>query len=255
MKVIMIRKKAIFGFITLISFLLLITGCATKRDVMRIDDKVTKIYTDQQQMQMKIERLDSLLYSEGEESIKLRAEIRSSISDLLDEFRIMQSNLSDLQAKVAVIAESGSGSSLAPVTFADTTGDSAATQIPGIDCQKLYDESFINVRRGEYEEAVQGFTDYLTYCSSRDLADNSRFWIGESYYSMERYPLAIEEFQKLLDDYPESEKRAGALYKMGRSYEELGRKGDARATFQKLADDFPGTLEAEQAKEKLRELE
>jgi len=58
----------------------------------------------------------------------------------------------------------------------------------------------------------------------------------------------------MLSEYPDSEKRATALYKMARSHEELGQKQDAKATFELLVNDFPNTLEAEQAKEKLKEL-
>jgi tol-pal system protein YbgF len=138
----------------------------------------------------------------------------------------------------------------------DTTDTSATASpiIPGIDCQELYDESFINIRRGQYEEAITGFKDYLKYCGNKESADNARFWIGEAYYSMEKYREAIDEFEILLKDFPASEKQPGAYYKMARSYEELGQKNDARETFQKLVDEFPGTLEAEQAKEKLKEL-
>jgi tol-pal system protein YbgF len=171
----------------------------------------------------------------------------------------MQVNINDLQVVVSRL--SGREGSAFPVISAVTGADSgrdtssAGAVIPGIDCQGLYDESFINLRRGQYEEAIQGFADYLRYCGEQDLADNARFWIGESYYSTDMYKEAITEFDLLLKNYPQSEKRPGALYKKARSLEELGQKQDAKKTFQKLVDEFPGTLEAEQAKEKLKELD
>jgi len=234
----------------------IVSGCCMKRDIDAVDAKINRIRADQQQMKDSLERLDSLFYANGEESVKLRAEIRSSLSDILEQFQMLQANMNDLQGKVTYMAERSTGGvAIKPQVIPTDTADTTTAQvIPGINCQELYDESFINIRRGQYEEAIQGFTDYLKYCGQQDMADNARFWVGESYYSMDNFKAAINEFQTLLNDYPNSEKRAGSYYKMARSYEELGRKKDARATFQKLIDEFPGTLEAEQAKEKLREL-
>ncbi|PKK84689.1 MAG: tol-pal system protein YbgF [candidate division Zixibacteria bacterium HGW-Zixibacteria-1] len=234
------------------------SGCCMKRDIQVVDAKINNMRADQQQMKESLNRLDSLFYSDAEESVKLRAEIRSSLGDIRDQFQMMQANMNDLQDKVNYMTERSSGGvpirtqPVAPVKAGDTTA--AAQTAPGINCQELYDESFINIRRGQYEGAIQGFTEYLKYCGTQDMADNARFWIGEAYYSMENYQAAIGEFRKLLKDYPNSEKQASAYYKMARSYEELGQKSDARATFQKLVDNFSGTLEAEQAKEKLKEL-
>jgi tol-pal system protein YbgF len=228
-----------------------------KRDVIRVEEKVIQLRAENRETRKIVARLDSLLSSEAEESVRLRAEIRSSISDLLEQFRMMQANLNDLQDKVNYMSQSGTGQ-MVVIQPGDTSAASDTTGgeqiMPGINCQELYDESFINIRRGQYEEAIKGFTDYLQYCGTQELADNARFWIGESYYSMEKYKEAIREFDELNKSFSSSEKRPGALYKMARSYEELGQKNEAITTFQKLVDEYPGTLEAEQAKEKLNEL-
>nr|MBN2277167.1 tol-pal system protein YbgF [candidate division Zixibacteria bacterium] len=234
-------------------------GCAMKRDVAIVDEKVNRMWTEQRETARKINHLDSLLSADTDESVLLRAEIRTSLSELMEQFRIMQANMTDLQQKLNYMAERGTSPGvIIPPTSTGPAGvsDSAAAQAvtPGINCQELYDESFINIRRGQYDEAIGGFNDYLKYCSTQELADNARFWIAESYYSTERFKEAISEFDLLLKDYPNSEKKPATLYKMARSYEELGQKTEARKTFQKLVDEYAGTLEAEQAKEKLKEL-
>jgi len=236
----------------------IVSGCCMKRDIVNLDAKINQVRADQQELKESIMRLDSLLYADADESVKLRAEIRSSLGDMMEQFRMLQANVNDMQTKVdAIYTRPGDGGRPiigTPVTPADSTDTTATPIMPSINCQELYDESFINIRRGQYEESIQGFTDYLKHCGTQDMADNARFWIGESYYSMDNFRAAIDEFELLLKDYPNSEKRPGAYYKMARSYEELGRKNDARTAFQKLVDEFPGTLEAEQAKEKLKEL-
>jgi len=250
-------SKNITAAVLLTAAVTVFSGCAMKRDVIRVEEKVIQLRSENRDTRRIVTRLDSLLSAETEESVRLRAEIRSSIGDLLEQFRMMQANLNDLQDKVNYMSQSGTGRmiALAPTDTSAAADTTAAEQImPGINCQELYDESFINIRRGQYEEAIKGFTDYLEYCGTQELADNARFWIGEAYYSMEKYKEAIREFEQLNTDFSASEKRPGALYKMARSYEELGQKNDAITTFQKLVDEYPGTLEAEQAKEKLNEL-
>ncbi|MEW5925804.1 MAG: tol-pal system protein YbgF [Candidatus Zixiibacteriota bacterium] len=252
----LIRNKIAIVLLTVV-VAVIFSGCCMKRDIQVVDAKINSMRADQQKMKDALDRLDSLFYSESEESVKLRAEIRSSLGDIRDQFQMMQANINDLQDKVNYMAERSPGGApirTQPITPAAGDTTAAQQQAPSINCQELYDESFINIRRGQYEGAIQGFNEYLKYCGTQDMADNARFWIGEAYYSMENYRSAIDEFQKLLKDYPNSEKQAGAYYKIARSYEELGQKNDARATFQKLVDSFPGTLEAEQAKEKLKEL-
>ena len=246
-------KNKTAAFILMAAVLMFI-GCAMKRDVMRVEERVMEIRSEQRDTQRQIDRLDSLMTSSSDESVKLRAELRSTISSLLEELQRVQAAVNDLQDKVGYMATTDQKQLIVmpPATKTDSTKTEPAP--PGVDCQELYDESFIEIRRGQYEDAIKGFTDYMQYCGTKDLADNARFWIGEAYYSMEKYPEAIREFRQLEIDFSTSEKRPGALYKMARSYEELKELKDAKATFQKLVNNYPGTLESEQAKEKLKEL-
>ncbi len=252
-------KKVCSVFSVLALAGLIMIGCATSRQVRDLDDNVNKVRLEQKDMKKAITRIDSLLSNESDASVSLRAEIRSSVNDLLQEFETMRANLNDLQALVSMTNQRPQQGNLIitpPIHTTDSAGDTtrANAVIPGVDCQELYDESFINVYGGKYEEAIQGFADYLNYCNSQDLADDARFWTGECYYFMKKYNEAISEFDLLLKDYPNAEKRPSALYKTARSYEELGRKNEAKRTFQTLIKEFPESLEAEQAKDKLKEL-
>ena len=71
---------------------------------------------------------------------------------------------------------------------------------------------------------------------------------------MDKYHEAISQFDLLLKEFKSSPNIGRALYKLGRSYQELGRKAEAKQTYQRVIDEFAGTLEAEQAKERLKEL-
>lgn len=240
----------------LMAVLSMVSGCCMKRDIVVIDDKINNIRATQRANTDAINRLDSLLSVEGEESTKLRAEIRSTISEMLEQFRMLQANMSDLNAKVDAVAGSTSPPYIQPpILTTDSIVDTTATSaLPGIDCQNLYDDSFTFVVQGKYDEAIAGFSDFLKYCGSHSIADDARYWIAESYYSMDNFKNAISEFDMLISEHPQSEKLPMAFYKMARSHEELGQKQDAIKFYQKIVDDFPNTFEAEQAKDKLEEL-
>ena len=229
-----------------------------RRDVIRVEEKTDAIMSDQSAMKKSIAHLDSLLNSESEASIELRAEIRSTIGDLTDQLREMQSSMNDMQDRIAQMSQGQSGrmTVVVPPHPADTSkkDTSVATLPPGLDCQTLYDDSFVNIRRGQYDAAIKGFNDYLKYCGNQDLAADAHYWLGESNYSLEKYKDAIAEFDTVVKNYPTSKKQSSAMYKTARCYEELGQKKDAKATYNKIVNEFPNTLEASQAKEKLKEL-
>ncbi len=233
-------------------------GCAMKRDVMRVEEQVVVVKHNQAEMQKTVNHLDSLLSAETSESARLRAELRSSIGDLLEQFRIVQANMNDLMDRVNRM-QGGSSRPTVPITpvqGGDSTAPARDSTLPppNIDCQALYDDSFINMRGGKYEEAIKGFGDYLKYCGKEPSADDALFWIGEGYYSMGKYNEAIAEFTRLEKEFPTSEKRPGARYKIARSLEELGQKKEAKTFFQRVVKEFPGSMEAGQASSKLEEL-
>jgi TolA-binding protein len=64
----------------------------------------------------------------------------------------------------------------------------------------------------------------------------------------------VTSFQLLVDQYKSSPNLDRALYKLARSHEELGQKDKAKAVYQQLVADFPGTLSAEQAADRLKDL-
>lgn len=236
-----------------------LSGCAMKRDIVVVEEKVNTVQADQKKIKASVDRLDSLLTAESDASLKLRAEVRSAVNDLINYFQMMQANMSDLQEKVDYLAQQGSsaqGNMMQPIIKpVDTSGSAAAPVMnPGINCQELYDESFIIMRRGDYESAIASFNDYLKYCSSHENADNARFWIGDAFYTLDRFQEAISEFDLLMRNHPDSEKRPSAMWKMARSYEKMNQIANARDIFQQLVDDFPNSLHADEAKEKLRVL-
>jgi len=243
-------------------------GCATKRDVMRVEEQVVAVKHEQRELQQKVDKVDSLLSAETAENARLRAEFRTTLNDMVQQFQIIQANMNDLLDRMNTLTPKGPqiivqqakpDTSLQQRSATDTaqiaeTVEPPPATTPGVDCQQLYDDAFVNIVRGQYEEDIAGFDTFLESCGQTALADDARYWKGEGYYSMGKYREAIAEFEILNKDFSGSEKRPGALYKMARSREELNQPDQARQLFQQLVDEYPGTLEGEQARNKLKEL-
>jgi tol-pal system protein YbgF len=124
-----------------------------------------------------------------------------------------------------------------------------------IDPSQLYENAFLDVRKGNYELAIAQFRDVLEYFGQTDYAPNARYWIGECWYSLEQYDSALVEFDILVVNYPNSDRLPTALYKMGRCYEEKGLPRRARGYYERVIDEFASSLEAKPAQSRLSQLQ
>lgn len=80
------------------------------------------------------------------------------------------------------------------------------------------------------------------------LQPNFQYWIGETYYSQERYAQAILSFKQVVQNYPQSEKAPDALLKIAYSYSKLGDKQNAAFYKRVLAEDYPDSEAAAKLK-------
>lgn len=237
-----------------------LSGCATSRQIDELKAQIRNVESQNRQTQQMVAQIDTLIAEDTEANKRLRNEISVTIDELQRQIETLLENYNDLMQRIEELrlGESVVGtlkSSQGAQAYQPVLPDSTqVTEPPAIDCGSTYDESFILVRRGEYEKAIEGFREFLKYCEKHELVENAYYWIGECYYSLEKYDQAIAEFEYLIDNYRSSVNVSRALYKLGRSKQELGKKDEAKKIFRQLIDDHPGTLEAEQAKERLKDL-
>ena len=148
----------------------------------------------------------------------------------------------------------------APTAVAPVTGQQAApanSPAPAANAteQAAYDAAFKSLRAGDYVTASRGFRDFLTKYPDSALAPNAYYWLGESYYVTMNYPVAIEAFQRLVKQYPQSDKVSDGLLKVGYCQIELKQQDAAIATLKQVSAKYPGTKAAGLAQERLRRLQ
>ena len=71
---------------------------------------------------------------------------------------------------------------------------------------------------------------------------------------MQNYEIAINEYQALLNTYPNSQKISHALLKIGYSYAELGNTGEAEKILKNVIRQYPDTTTSKLANERLRQI-
>jgi tol-pal system protein YbgF len=144
---------------------------------------------------------------------------------------------------------------VAPVAGQQAASATAPTAATTPTEQAAYDTAFKSLRAGDYVTASRGFRDFLTKYPDSPLAPNAYYWLGESYYVTMNYPVAIEAFQRLVKQYPQSDKVSDGLLKVGYCQIELKQQDAAIATLKQVSAKYPGTKAAGLAQERLRRLQ
>lgn len=237
-------------FLAGLSVAVVLTGCATKRDAEEIKKKLAEIEMKMGQSENLTSRLDSLMKSGSATDHQKLASIQSSTDELTRQLSSLLNNFNDLMQAVQDLKKS-------PNTVIKTTpkdSDAASGGANTAECDLAFEDAFVLLRKGEYNRSIDSFKVFLNNCPNHRYTENAHYWIGECYYSTEKYNEAITEFDYILTTWKSSANTARTLYKLARSKQELGKKDEAKTIYQRLVKEFAGTLESEQASARLKDL-
>jgi TolA-binding protein len=134
--------------------------------------------------------------------------------------------------------------------------------------QDLYQASYIDFSKGSYALAIDGFRDFLRRYPEHPQANSAQYWIGEGYTALaqqyanagqktratEALERAVQEFRKVVANYPRGDRTPTALYKEALTLMELKQPALAQARLQYLVDNFPQAEEIPLARERLAAL-
>ncbi|MCP4684901.1 MAG: tol-pal system protein YbgF [bacterium] len=251
-------------FAMAVIFIGLFSGCATKRDAEEIKAQIAELEAQNRQTTDLVARMDSLITAGAEANRKLTNDVRYSTDELTRQLGQLLENYNDLMTRIDQMAGQqvvrlAPTSSPGAQTDVSASGPTTTTPPPpaatsSTDCIDAYDNAFTLVRRGEYDPAIEGFRSYLADCEGDENVPSALYWVGESFFAQEKYTLAIAEYEKLMNGFPDSPNNGRALYKLARCKQELDKTDEAKRLYQQLIDDFPGTFEAEQAENLLKDL-
>jgi tol-pal system protein YbgF len=161
-------------------------------------------------------------------------------------------------AAVAPAPAAPAPSSSAPAAHAPaaapTGGAVAAAPKPAVSDKQAYQAAFDLLQARHYDEAGKAFTQFLSSYASSPLADNAQYWLAQTHFVQRQFNVALPEFQKLVEKYPQSQKLPDALLKVGYCQSELGHKDAARTALQQVMRQYPDTTAARLATQQLEKL-
>jgi tol-pal system protein YbgF len=193
-------------------------------------------------------------------------EIKSRMGKLNQQLVDLQSSVQSIDARLATggapqpgatpaaggAKPAGSGSSaVVPTGSAPASG---ATGGPAPSADTLYSNGLRDITSGKYDLANSEFQDYLKYYGDTDLASNAQFYLGEIAYAQRNFDQAVQEYDKVLNNYPKSFKLAPSMYKKGMALLELGQKNPGIKDLREVVKRYPGTEEERRARAKLKEM-
>ena len=129
------------------------------------------------------------------------------------------------------------------------------TAIDPVREQQDYQDAFNLLKGGRYHDAAKAFRAFLANYPGGEFVDNARYWLGETYYVNRQFEAALQEFQALIAQFPQSPKFTHAMLKVGYIHHELGRPEQARQALLELVERHPDSTAAGLARKRLKRLQ
>ena len=220
-------------------------GCGMKKEYIRVTDQLDSIEVREKKIDRRTVVMDSLIQVQMGMIYELRAELRSLSASAGEKWSIAEQQQEDNKYRPLPIGPSQPDpKGPAPEPKAEVPAETNP--------KKLYDASYLDITKGNYDLALAGFNEFIKRFPKHDLADNAQYWIGEGYYAQKKYEPALTEFEKVVGNYPGKDKEPAALYKIVLCQQEMGDKAKARQYWQLLVKKYPKSPEAALAKDKLK---
>ena len=231
-------------------------GCVSRAAMQRMQEQIDYLEASQRRIERDVIRVDSLTTESAAESRRTRAEVATSLEEFEGEARTMRESIDELRRTMErrppqIVYRSPAPADTVPGDVEGSGGD-VAEPPPDIDPSQLYENAFLDVRKGNYELAIDQFRDILTYFGDTEYAPNARYWIGECHYGLKDYERAILNFNEVIEKYPQSVKVPNAYLKLGLSFLEMGKKKEAKIALETLTAKFPKSEPTGIAREKLK---
>jgi tol-pal system protein YbgF len=261
------RKRLLL--VSILGLSLLGVGCATRQQYTNLESGIAELKEENDEIAREIDSLREMIRAEHDLIQSTKADILAEISGIREQLFLMENRLTEgggetfleftTPVEEGIRVEEGEITP-PPPTDAEAGkvgGDLSAGVREGQTSEEdrvTYDTAFLDMTRGKYELAIEGYRSFISGGSRSQLRDNAQYWIGECYYALGDLRRAIEEFQLVVDDYPRGNKIPSALFKIGKCYFELGDSDAARRYFRSVVDGYPRSEEANLAREYLTEL-
>ncbi|HMA61797.1 MAG TPA: tol-pal system protein YbgF [bacterium] len=119
-----------------------------------------------------------------------------------------------------------------------------------MDVEHCYKMALQLFRQEKYQKALPKFKKLMENFPDHELTGNFIYWLGESYFGMQKYQKALEYFDQV-ERYNDSPKKDDALLMAGRSLAKMGEIEQAKLKFNELIDIYPDSEYIKRARQYL----
>ena len=242
----MSRSRHALGAAALAAGCVLLSGCPTS--FVKPEDPINAQLATFEDRLGKIERVvnNQSLLELAQNLDALRAEVSALRGDL-EKVQHDASGNADRSKTLIVDLD-------ARLRAVEAGGVAAAGAASGSGEQVAYDAAFALLKESRYEQARSGFAALLKNYPNGALRDNAQYWLGYTWYVTKNFKQGLVEFNKLIKDYPQSNKLPEAWLNVGYCQHELGQLDAARKAFATVTEQFPESESAKRALERLKQL-
>lgn len=106
-------------------------------------------------------------------------------------------------------------------------------------------------KAGSHADAVKSFQEFLRKYPDSVHVPNANYWLGNAQFALKDYRGALDTYQGLLNDFPETPKTADVLYGIAGCEQGLKRPVAARKILRQLIAKYPASEAAAKAKKLL----
>ncbi len=263
-----------------------VTGVAMQDDLLQIRTDLAAVgYTAQRtktEMDALVAQLDRRVREQQMEGERRNAALVQRLDGLAATLTTLSARVDELTTRVGALSRQLGAVAPAPAAPAPARPSPAPAPLasPGpataparpttgaLQPRDVYQAAYIDFSKGSYSLAIAGFREVLRRYPESEFAGSAQYWIGEAYLSLARgysnagqadktsesLTQAVQEFRKVLANYPRAEKVPAALYKEALALIELKQPREAQARLQYLVDNFPQAEETPLARERLAAL-
>jgi len=148
-------------------------------------------------------------------------------------------------------AAGGTPASTTAGTEAAVPQQAVAAPIDPVAEERDYKAAFNLLMQRRYAEASAAFKAFLAQYRSGSYADNAQYWLAEASYVTRDFDLALQEFQRVIDEYPNSSKVPDAMLKSSFIHYEKQQWAEAREILQRLVTLYPNSTASRLATQRL----
>jgi tol-pal system protein YbgF len=120
--------------------------------------------------------------------------------------------------------------------------------------QQIYQTAYNLIKVKRYNDAVTALQGMLKKYPSGQFASNAHYWLGELYGIMSKNDLALNEFQTVVDVYPDSPRVSDAQLKVGLLLASQFKWPEAKSALKSVVSNYPGSASARMAAEQLKQI-